>query len=216
MLKSVALPLLACLVSASALGAQGKPKTRQLGDAQSASGRPLPGIEARPQPDQREGGASKRWPSHRPPLSPPEMVAISIGGKTISIKYSAPSVRGRKIFGPGGLLSHDPTYPVWRAGANAATALHTEANLTLGNLAVAAGNYTLYVLVSHPDHWVLIVNKQTGQWGLTYHANQDLGRVPMQMSVPAHPIERLRYVLAPGKLTLEWDRHIASVPMSIQ
>ncbi len=38
--------------------------TRQLGDTLSASGRPLPGSEARPQPDQREGGASKKWPSH--------------------------------------------------------------------------------------------------------------------------------------------------------
>jgi RNA polymerase sigma factor (sigma-70 family) len=38
--------------------------TRQRGDAPSASGRPLPGSEARPQPDRREGGVSKRWPSH--------------------------------------------------------------------------------------------------------------------------------------------------------
>ncbi len=152
----------------------------------------------------------------RAPLSPPEMVAISVGGKTVSIKYSAPSVRGRKIFGPGGLLSHDATYPVWRAGANAATALHTGADLTLGDLKVPAGNYTLFVLVSDPDHWVLIVNKQTGQWGLTYHANQDLGRVPMQMSVPAQRIEQLRYLLAPDKLTLEWDNHVASVAMTMQ
>jgi hypothetical protein len=152
----------------------------------------------------------------RAPLSPPRMAAVSVGGKTISIKYSAPSVRGRKIFGPGGLLSRDATYPVWRAGANAATALHTDAELTLGGLKVPAGNYTLFVLVADPDHWVLIVNKQTGQWGLTYHANQDLGRVPMQMSVPPHPVEQLRYGLTPDKLTLEWDTHIASVPMTVR
>ncbi|MGH9481884.1 MAG: glycosyltransferase family 4 protein, partial [Terriglobales bacterium] len=39
-------------------------ESRQLGDAPSASGRPLPGSDARPQPDQREGGSSKRWPCH--------------------------------------------------------------------------------------------------------------------------------------------------------
>ncbi len=38
---------------------------RQLGDPLSASGRPLPGSDARPQPDQREGGSKKRWPCHR-------------------------------------------------------------------------------------------------------------------------------------------------------
>ncbi|MGH9481332.1 MAG: DUF2911 domain-containing protein [Terriglobales bacterium] len=45
-------------------------------------------------------------------------------------------MRGRQIFGPGGLLSHDPNYPVWRAGANAATAFHTDADLMLGDLHV--------------------------------------------------------------------------------
>ena len=51
--------------------------------------------------------------------SPPGRATASIGGKSVSIQYSAPSVRGRKIFGEGGLLSRDPTYPVWRAGLNA-------------------------------------------------------------------------------------------------
>lgn len=152
----------------------------------------------------------------KPPLSPPETAQVRVQGKLISIQYSAPSVRGRKIFGPGGLLSHDPTYPVWRAGANAATALHTEANLKLGDLTVPAGDYTLFVLVQDPDHWQLIVNKQTGQWGLTYNAKLDLGRTPMQMSVPAAPVERLRWVLAPGRVRLEWDGHVASVPMSVE
>ncbi|MGH9474788.1 MAG: DUF2911 domain-containing protein [Terriglobales bacterium] len=160
--------------------------------------------------------ASTALLAQKPPLSPPEQVQLSSHGQTITIKYSAPSVRSRKIFGAGGLLSRDPTYPVWRAGANAATALHTDANLQLGNLQVPAGNYTLFVLVSDPGHWQLIVNKQTGQWGLTYKPKLDLGRTPMDMSVPPLPIERLRYILAPHKLTLEWDGHIASVPMAIQ
>jgi len=63
--------------------------------------------------------------------SPDATTSVTIGGKTVSIKYSAPSVRGRQIFGPGGLISHDPNYPVWRAGANAATSFHTDADLTI-------------------------------------------------------------------------------------
>jgi len=68
--------------------------------------------------------------------SQPETASITVGGKTIGIQYSAPSVRGRKIFGPGGLLTSDPTYPAWRAGANDATAFHTTANLQIGALNV--------------------------------------------------------------------------------
>ena len=154
--------------------------------------------------------------AQKPPASPPAEARLELHGKLITIKYSAPYVKGRQIFGPGGLLSHDKNYPVWRAGANSATALHTGAGLQLGSLHVPPGNYTLYVLVSDPNHWVLIVNKETGQWGLTYHPQQDLGRVPMRMSRPPETIEQLKYTLTPDSLTLEWDGHIASVPMQVE
>jgi hypothetical protein len=50
----------------------------------------------------------------------------------------------------GGLVSRDSTYPVWRAGANAATTLQTGANLDVAGLNVPAGTFTLYVLVKEP------------------------------------------------------------------
>ena len=143
--------------------------------------------------------------------SPPAQTSVTVGGKTISIKYCAPSVRGRKIFGDGGLVSHDPHYPVWRAGANAATALHTDADLDIGSLHVPAGDYTLFVDVSNPDQWTLIVSKKTGEWGLAYDDTADLGRVKMSMSKPAAPVETFKITLSSGKLEMQWENHIASV-----
>src|SRR5512135_2535160 len=116
--------------------------------------------------------------------SPGAKASATIAGKPITIRYGAPSVRGRQIFGEGGLISKDKTYPVWRAGANSATAFHTDANLEIKGLSVPAGDYTLYILPTVTP-WQLIINKQTGQWGLTYNQGQDLGRVPMDMSKPA-------------------------------
>jgi hypothetical protein len=144
-----------------------------------------------------------------------------LAGKRLSIAYSAPSVRRRKIFGPGGLISRDPTYPVWRAGANSATSFHTDANLDVGGLLVPKGDYTLWVLVSDPEHWQLVINKETGQWGLTYRQNMDLGRVKMNMSKPAAPIETYKITLSStganaGKLQLEWENYIASVPIMVK
>ena len=144
------------------------------------------------------------------PASPPAETSVTIGGKQIAIKYAAPSMRGRKIF--GGL---EPYGKVWRAGANAATALHTDADLKIGKLNVPKGDYTLFVWLD-PDQWQLIVNKQTGQWGLDYDQSQDLGRVPMKMSKPAAPIETYLMTLAKessdtGLLKLEWENTIASV-----
>ncbi|HEY1756794.1 MAG TPA: DUF2911 domain-containing protein [Bryobacteraceae bacterium] len=153
--------------------------------------------------------------------SPPETASITIAGKTIRINYGAPSVRGRKIFGDGGLLSGDPTYPAWRAGANSATAFHTSANLQIGSLSVPKGDYTLYCWIKDPEAWELIISKQTGQWGLEYNASQDLGRIRMTMSKPPSVIEMLKYTLTDQgagnvKLQLEWERHIASVTIAVK
>jgi hypothetical protein len=146
--------------------------------------------------------------------------SVTINGKTVTISYSAPSVNGRegKLFGKGGRIGQDPNYPVWRAGANSATAFHTDSDLSFGALAVSKGDYTLYVNLADPENWELIINKQTGQWGLTYNPAQDLGRVKMTMSKPPASIEKLKYTLSAsagkGKLTLEWEDHIASVPFT--
>ena len=106
-----------------------------------------------------------------PPASPPATESAAIGGKAITISYSSPGVKGRAghLFGKDGRIGQDPQYPVWRAGANAATKLHTEADLDLGGLTVPKGDYTLFVDLSDPANWVLIVNKQTGHWGTTYY-----------------------------------------------
>jgi hypothetical protein len=146
-----------------------------------------------------------------------------IGGKTVSINYSAPKVNGRvgKLFGKDGRIGQDPNYPVWRGGANAATAFHSDADLDIGGLSVPKGDYTLYVDLADPENWQLIINKQTGQWGLTYNKAQDLGRVKMTMKKPPAPIEDLKYIIADsgngkGTITLEWENHIATVPFTVR
>jgi len=152
------------------------------------------------------------------PASPPANTSVTINGKTIAIKYSAPSMRGRKIFNGTGALQPDNT--IWRAGANEATALHTDADLDIGGLTVPKGDYTLFVWLD-PQQWKLVINKQTGQFGTEYHQEQDLGRVAMTMSKPPAPIETYKMTLSSaggnkGKLQLEWENVIASVPVTVQ
>jgi hypothetical protein len=151
--------------------------------------------------------------------SPRKVTSVSIADKNISITYGAPSMRGRKIFGGDGALQPDNS--VWRAGANSATALHTDAYLTIGNVALPAGDYTLYVFLD-PYGWKLIVSKQTGQWGINQGGATSLldkavlGRIPMTMSKPPAPVETYKISLLStggneGKLQLEWENVIASV-----
>lgn len=160
----------------------------------------------------------------KPPASPAANVTGTIGGKNISISYSSPGVKGRegKIFTKDGLISHNPHYPVWRAGANAATTLKTDGDLMIGDLMVPAGTYTLFVDISDPDNWTLIVSKDTGEWGLAYDSTKDLGRTKMTMSKPPAMVENLVWTIADGArgtgngiITLSWEDHTASVPVMV-
>ena len=117
----------------------------------------------------------------KPMPSPPATASVTVAGGTIDIRYNTPQMRGRKIM--GGLV---PYGKVWRTGANPATTLITSVPLKFGALLVPAGTHTIYSLPSE-DAWQLIINNQTGQWGLTYNQSMDLGRVPMlakPMSAP--------------------------------
>jgi hypothetical protein len=110
----------------------------------------------------------------KPLLSPAAVATVTLAGSNIVIHYNSPSMRGREIF--GGLVPYDK---VWRTGANPATTLITPVDLHIGRLLVPAGEYTLYTLPSK-DHWLLIVNKHTKQWGTEYYPAEDLGRVELK------------------------------------
>jgi hypothetical protein len=163
---------------------------------------------------------SAAMPQAKPPASPPAEATVTIAGKVITIKYAAPSVKGRQVFGEGGVISKDKSYPVWRTGANSATSLVIDGDLQIKGLAVPKGSYTLYTQINE-EPWQLIVNKQTGQWGTIYSKDQDLGRVSMDMGKPPAPIETFKITLTAtgpnsGKLELAWDTKVASVPFTVK
>jgi len=149
------------------------------------------------------------------PVSPPARTNATIGGKKLTIAYSSPSIRGRKIM--GGLV---PYGRWWRTGADNATTMQTEADLDLGGLKVPKGTYTLYTLPGATE-WQLIVNKQTGQWGTEYNQQQDLGRVKMNLAQTPALVNSLKIDLLPtsgnkGLLKMAWERTEVSVPFTVQ
>lgn len=159
--------------------------------------------------------------AQKPAASPAVNATTTINGHTITIDYSAPSVKGRegKIFNQGGLIqtSHKQ-YPVWRAGANSATTLTTDADVKIGGIELNRGKYTLFVDISDPDNWVLIVSKKIGEWGLAYDPSQDMGKTKMEMSKPPAMVEQLKYTITgthenQGTITLAWEDHQATVPI---
>jgi hypothetical protein len=146
--------------------------------------------------------------AQQPPLA---QTSLTVEGNNISVKYSAPSVKGRKIF--GGVV---PYNQVWRVGEGTAAAFHTDADIVFKGANVPKGDYTLYVLVA-ADKWQLIINKQSGPKALAYDPKMDLGRVAMSLAKPAAPVEICKLTLTKtaamaGKLELAWENTVASVP----
>ena len=146
-------------------------------------------------------------------LSVRDTVRATLGGSEVWVDYGRPHKRGREIFG-----NVVPWNTVWRTGANAATQLNTPVDLVIGGATVPAGKYTVWTLPT-ASGWKLIVNKQTGQWGTEYHAEQDLVRVDAKVETLPTPIEQ--FVIAfepaaasPTAITFTWDKTRVSVPVS--
>ena len=112
-------------------------------------------------------------------------------GKTVTVAYSSPRAKGRKIY--GGLV---PYGKVWRAGANEATTLTMDTDTTIGDKTIPAGTYTIFT-IPNEDKWTMIINKTTKNakggplWGVPYPGEEsDFARVDMKASKLSLPVER--------------------------
>ena len=146
--------------------------------------------------------------------SPHVMTEWVIDEANISITYGRPYLKGRVV----GETVEPMVGRVWRLGADEATTLKTDAGLMIGDTPIAAGEYTLFVLttLTTEDAWQLIVNSQTGQWGLDYDESQDLARIDMDLAVLPQPVEQLLISIKDGRLKVEWGAASASVPLTVQ
>ncbi|HEV8147927.1 MAG TPA: DUF2911 domain-containing protein [Bryobacteraceae bacterium] len=158
-------------------------------------------------------------PSKANPPSNPQMATATINGKEIWLVYHAPNVKGRKIFGGEGALQANGTN--WRGGADWATFLHTDAELNIGGTTVPAGEYTVFFALNQGS-WDMILNKQTGQWGIkrdgtaNFDPANNVAKVPMKMGKTPALVETLKDTLSSsggnkGTLKLEWENTSASV-----
>src|SRR5712692_5636642 len=154
-------------------------------------------------------GRGQEEKSKRP--SPPAKADCKFAdGKAITVDYSSPRGKGRKIY--GGLVPYEQ---VWRAGANEATTFVTNTDLTVGGREVPAGSYTLFT-VPNQDKWTLIISKKTGEWGIPYPGEgDDLARVDMKVTKLAAPVENFTIAFDQAgtrcTMRLDWETTRAAV-----
>lgn len=169
------------------------------------------------------------------PASPAAKASTQIGDKWIDVSYGAPIKRGRTtLWGTGAeygktLLAGGP---IWRAGANVSTQLHTETPLQIGGKMVPAGTYTMFIDLKSPTDWTLVLSSWPAQeqydpankaalWGgFGYTSDKDVARVAMKVDKLPLAVDQLAWNFADvtssgGKLVIMWDTNIATAPFTV-
>lgn len=102
----------------------------------------------------------------------------------ITIAYSRPGVKGRKIWGglvpyglaPGNQYSKNKPFP-WRAGANENTTIEFNKDILIEGKPLPAGKYGIHMIPSEKD-WTIIFSKNNSAWGsFAYNEAEDALRV---------------------------------------
>jgi hypothetical protein len=87
------------------------------------------------------------------PASPKQQAMAMVGENHIHIEYSAPSVRGRVIW--GGLV---PYGKVWSTGAHKATSVNFPEAVIINGTEIPAGKYGFFTIPGK-ETWTIIINK---------------------------------------------------------
>jgi hypothetical protein len=146
---------------------------------------------------------------NKEPASPLAKATGKAGSATITIDYSAPSVKGRKIYGE--LV---PYGKVWRTGANNATVFEVDSDVKIEGQALPKGKYGFFAIPNETE-WILIFNKTWNQWGaFRYKQEEDVLRVKVKPGKTASMTEKLTYTVNNGIVTLDWEN--TSVSFKVQ
>ncbi len=148
--------------------------------------------------------------AQEPRTSPAAKASGKAGNTNISISYSQPSVKGRKIWGD--LV---PYGKVWRTGANEATIFEVDNDVKIEGQPLPKGKYALFTLPGE-NEWAVIFNKTPEQWGsFRYKQDDDALRVKVKPAKSAAFTELLTFNVGnDGKVVLRWEN--LEVPFNVQ
>jgi hypothetical protein len=146
-----------------------------------------------------------------PRPSPSAKTAVTVGLTDISVEYSSPAVKGRKIWGT--LVPFDE---VWRTGANSPSKVTFSRDVTIGDKVVPAGSYAIFTIPGKTA-WTVIINKNWNGSALAYKKEADVQRVQVKpVAVPLR--ERMTFLFSnyddkSTSLDLEWEKLRVSLPI---
>ncbi|MNJ98255.1 hypothetical protein D3C87_160180 [compost metagenome] len=151
-----------------------------------------------------------------PQPSTSQTITQNFGLGKITLNYSRPNVKGRKIFG-----DLEPYGSVWRTGANSATTISFTEPVKIDGKELPAGEYELFTIPGK-DEWTVIFNKASKQWGAyEYKESDDALRVKVKASKLKDKVETFTIQFADvypttAKLQLMWENTGITVNMTTE
>ena len=159
-----------------------------------------------PTGDQHQNHNMKVVTSTSKTLSPEKYAMAILGDAHIHIEYSAPSVRGRIIY--GGLLAYGE---VWQSGAHNATWIETNKDIIINENLLKAGKYGFFT-IPNKDKWTIIFNENWNQHGKDeYDESEDVLRFDVTPKISEEITEQLIYKVErindqEGSISLSWEK----------
>lgn len=145
-----------------------------------------------------------------PAASPMQTIRQDFALSSIEITYSRPAKKGRVIFGD--LV---PFGKLWRTGANGVSKIKFGEDVTVGGVAVKAGEYAIYT-IPNKDSWEIILNKGLTNWGIDgYKEADDVARFKVKPEASAHTYESFTFLIdgvlsEDSKVSMAWDKTMVS------
>src|SRR5580700_873556 len=150
-----------------------------------------------------------------PQPSTNQTIVQGFGLGTITLTFSRPNTKGRKIFG-----YVEPYSKVWRTGANSATVIKFSDDVALEGNKVPAGEYALFTIPGE-NQWTVILSKKPKQWGAyTYSQTDDYLRfnvkpVKLQQPVETFTLQFENMYPTTGELHLLWENTFLAIHMTV-
>lgn len=151
-----------------------------------------------------------------PQASSSQTIIQEFGLGKVTLTYSRPNTKGRKIFG-----SLEPYGKVWRTGANSATVITFTDEVSIEGNKVPAGEYALFT-IPEANEWTIILNKTSKQWGAyTYKQADDVLRFKVKAAKTPAPVETFTMQFANVKpttadLDLMWERTAITIHLTTE
>lgn len=151
-----------------------------------------------------------------PSASPSCKVEQRVGVTDVTLNYSRPSLKGRKIFG-----DHLNWGEIWRFGANSSTKIKFSDSVKVGGTWLKAGEYALYATPMEKTDWVVYFGREANVQAWDFKPENAAAKLlikPVALTTPVETftLEFTDLTQNSANLTMMWDKVAISIPFQVE